>query len=151
MKDGNLLWEGEELDVDESREKGARCRLIQRLGLDFVTDLYSIARRRLDLVVENVVGTTMSATGFVTFYDLSSVASAAGARLSDTPGVLQCRIAPEPRDLMWENAHIDRRVSSTRENIATALIGLGAILWSIPLAAIQAFATADSIGKFFPF
>jgi len=132
---------------DDDSDKGSHNRLLRRVGLDFIMDMAHIARRRLDLVVENVYGTTMSATGFVTFYDLSSVASAVSARLSHTPEVLQCRIAPEPRDIVWTNAHIDKRVSSSRENIANTFVCLGAILWSIPLAAIQAFATADSIGE----
>ena len=34
-----------------------------------------------------------------------------------------------------------------REWTANVLLGLGALLWSIPVASIQALATADQIGK----
>jgi len=147
--DGSLLWEGEELAVreDDDLTKSRIRRMADKFGLDFVSDGIKISLKRLSLHFEDSVGTAMSATGFVTFYDLASVACAVGTRLSAFPETLSCKVAPEPRDIIWANAHIDRRICSSRENIANVLLFLGAILWSVPLAAIQAFATADAVAQ----
>ena len=39
--------------------------------------------------------------------------------------------------------------SKGREWTANVLLGIGAILWSVPVASIQALATADQIGEYF--
>jgi hypothetical protein len=52
------------------------------------------------------------------------------------------------RDILWQNAPIDTRVVNQRENTANVFVYLGIILWSIPLTAIQAFATAEQLGKY---
>jgi len=54
-------------------------------------------------------------------------------------------MAPEPSNIIWENAHVNLGWSKGREWTANALLGLGAILWSIPVASIQALATPDQI------
>jgi len=61
--------------------------------------------------------------------------------------VLEANIAPDPRDIKWENAHINRSWSAGREWTANVALGVGAILWSVPVAAIQAWATADSLAS----
>jgi len=147
LLDPNLLWDGEECDEDMDKDRGWCMVIIGRLGWDFLYSFLQSASSRLDLMFDSVLGTTMSSTGFVTFTDLASVTSAASAPLSYAPEVLQCAIAPEPRDIIWTNAHCDRRVCKERESIASFLVGFGALLWSVPLAFIQAMATADSLAK----
>jgi hypothetical protein len=147
LLDPNLLWEGDEGDEAVEKDRGWCMVIIGRLGWDFVKDMVYSASNRLDVVFDNVLGTTMSSTGFVTFKDLTTVTSAASAPLSYAPGVLQCAIAPEPRDIVWKNAHRDKRVCEERESVASFLVGFGALLWSVPLALIQALATADSLAK----
>ncbi len=135
------------MSEDDDPTKSRLRRILDKLGLDFLQDLLQLLRKKLNVHLEHASGTAMSSTGFVTFYDLASVASASCSRLSAVPETLTCRVAPEPRDIIWANAHIDKGITSSRENVANVLICLGAILWSIPLAAIQAFATADAISK----
>jgi len=101
-------------------------------------------------VVDSVVGATMSSTGFITFKDLSTLACAVKTPLFHKPDVLVVKMAPEPRDIIWENAHVNLGWSKGREWTANVLLGIGAILWSIPVASIQALATADQIGKILP-
>lgn len=125
-------------------------------------------------VVDSVVGVTMSSTGFITFNDLSTLSCAVKTPLFPKPDVLVVKMAPEPRDIIWENAHVNLGKlffsfsfileygmllhltfefstivgwSKGREWTANVLLGLGAILWSIPVASIQALATADQIGE----
>ena len=58
-------------------------------------------------VVESVVGVTMSSTGFVIFKDLSTLACALKTPLFHKPDKLVVTMAPEPRDIIWENAHVN--------------------------------------------
>jgi len=118
-----------------------------RSTFDFLFAGFRFLYRHLDVVVDKVVGTTMSSTGFVTFYDLASVTCAVSTPLSTNADELTVALAPEPRDLNWENAHIDLLWSSGRTWSANVLLGCGAILWSIPLTAIQAWATVDSLAQ----
>jgi len=87
----------------------------------------------------------MSTTGFVTFTDLQTVTSASTANFNHRPGVLNVEIAPEPRDIIWSNAHISLPLRQARQTTATVLCTVGALFWSIPVAAIQAFATVDTL------
>ena len=52
-------------------------------------------------------------------------------------------------DIIWKNASIPKSYNDSRIEIASAFLMVGAILWSVPLVAIQAFATADSLCKCF--
>ena len=44
--------------------------------------------------------------------------------------------------------HLRQGWSKGREWTANVLLGIGAILWSVPVASIQALATADQIGEY---
>ena len=57
----------------------------------------------------------MSSTGFVTFNDMASVVAAVKSPLSHDPDVLRVSIAPDPRDLVWENAHTNNSFCKGRE------------------------------------
>jgi hypothetical protein len=118
-----------------------------RLGLDFVVAGVRICNKQLDVALEGVLGATMSSTGFVTFNDLSSTTSAASAPLSVKTSVLQASVAPEPREIRWQNAHVSKSTTLRRQTIVNVLLFLGAILWSFPLAAIQAFAKAKYLAQ----
>jgi len=45
------------------------------------------------------------------------------------------------------NVFVDKSVGDARERTTNMLFGLGAVLWSVPLTAIQALATAKSVGN----
>jgi len=122
-------------------------RMVGRLGLDFIVSGLKYINRQFDIFVANVVGTTMSSTGFVTFLDLASVTTAASTPLTHKPNVLHVHVAPEPRDIVWKSAHFPSKLLRRRERYVNVLLGVGIILWSIPLAAIQAFATADQVAR----
>jgi hypothetical protein len=100
-----------------------------------------------DHAVEGVVGATMSSTGFVTFLDLTSVTTAASAPLTSKPQTLDVGVAPEPRDIIWQNAHISLRSQHRRENSTNVFLTVVGFLWMFPLAAIQAFAKAEYIAQ----
>jgi hypothetical protein len=128
-----------------TRRKPLLLTILDRMGLDFISGAISYVQHNIDDVVDSVVGATMSSTGFVTFNDLSTLAYAVKTPLYHKPDVLVIKMAPEPRDIMWENAHVNLGWSKGREFSANVLFGIGALFWSIPVASIQALATADQI------
>jgi Calcium-dependent channel, 7TM region, putative phosphate len=122
-------------------------RVLGRLGLDFFIFISKFARNQLDSALEGVLAETMSSTGMVTFLDLSSVACAASAALTVKANALEVSVAPEPREIIWENAHVSRKFQSHRETISNVVLFLGVLLWSFPLAFIQAVAKIDVIAQ----
>jgi hypothetical protein len=54
-------------------------------------------------------------------------------------------MAPDRRDVVWKNAHIGRAWASGREWTTETIFGLGAVLWSVPVTAIQALANLKSL------
>ena len=118
------------------RRKPLLLAIFDRLGVDFLYGGLTYIQQNIDEVVDSVVGATMSSTGFVTFKDLQTVTCAVKTPLFDKPGVLVVTMAPEPRDIIWSNAHVNLGWKK-REFTANLLLGSGAILWSIPVASIQ--------------
>jgi hypothetical protein len=119
--------------------------LFKKLGLDFFLGGLATLHRPFDVVVDTMVGRTLTSTGFVTFTDLVTVTCAVRAPLSHEAGVLSVQMAPDSRDLEWNNAHVNKAWSDGRQWTASSLLGIGAILWSIPVTAIQALANLDSL------
>jgi len=118
-----------------------------RLGLDFGGYLLKLFSRRLQSRQDEEVTNVMSSTGFVTFFDLSTVTCVAGAVLTHKPNTLKVKVAPEPRDIIWQNCSRRADVNERRESNANLLLMIGALLWSIPLATIQALASADMVAQ----
>lgn len=93
-------------------------RMAGRLGLDFIVAGLKFFNRQLDVTLEGVLGTTMSSTGFVTFLDLASTTCAASAPLTVKANVLNVSIAPEPREIKWENAQTSKQNQIRREGVS---------------------------------
>eukprot|EP00535_Pseudo-nitzschia_heimii_P001597 CAMPEP_0197185942 /NCGR_PEP_ID=MMETSP1423-20130617/12922_1 /TAXON_ID=476441 /ORGANISM="Pseudo-nitzschia heimii, Strain UNC1101" /LENGTH=866 /DNA_ID=CAMNT_0042637123 /DNA_START=119 /DNA_END=2716 /DNA_ORIENTATION=- len=128
--------------------KGMLRRMAGRLGLDFVVSGVKFANRQIDQSLDGVLlGSSMSSTGFVTFLDLTSLTIAASAPLTSKPQVLDVTVAPEPKDIIWKNAHISLKTQTHRENITNIILGMIGFLWIFPLTAIQAFAKAEYIAQ----
>ena len=71
----------------------------------------------------------MSSTGFVTFLDLTSLTTAASTPLTSKPQVLDVTVAPEPKDIIWKNAHISLKTQVRRENITNLLLWIIGFFW----------------------
>lgn len=56
-------------------------------------------------------------------------------------------MAPERRDILWENCSRRADINESREFNANVSLVLGAVLWSVPLAGIQILASADMLCK----
>lgn len=77
-------------------------------------------------------GTTMErvGTGFVTFTSHVSKSNAVKAQLFREPFAMQCKSAPEVRDVIFENVAVPARRIETRVIFTRAMLGLGALFWS---------------------
>ncbi len=67
--------------------------------------------------------------------------------LSHDPDILKLSIAPDPRDLIWENIHVNLSFSKGREFTSDIFIGLGVLLWSAVIAFIQTWANLDHLAS----
>ena len=146
-RESDLDSEKEFIHPTARKHRNIFLQMAGRLGLDFVFAGFKYMNRTLDMVVESVVGSTMSSTGFVTFLDLTSVTHAASVPLTHKPNTLKVSVAPEQRDLRWTSTFVSQRLASRRELLANIFLCLGVILWSLPLTAIQAFATAEQVAS----
>ena len=124
-------------------------RWAARLGLDFALSALRFMNLAVDATFDGdgVIGTTMSSTGFVSFLDLSSTTVAASAPLTVKSHSLKASIAPEPREILWQNAHVAQTTQLSREVHVNIVLFFGVILWSFPLTAIQVFAKAEYIAQ----
>jgi hypothetical protein len=122
-------------------------KLAGRLGFDFGAFIVKIITRRIHVLRDEEKTDVVSSTGFVTFLDLATVACVVSAPLTHKPQTLNVKVAPERRDLIWENCCKRADINTTREFNANVYFILGALLWSIPLVGIQAFTSAEMLGE----
>lgn len=143
MSKPNLIHPG-----GHDKDRGVLRRIIGKLGLDFFLAMANLVHDNLFVVVVDSVTTkTMSSTGFVTFKDLQSVASAVSTPLTHVPATLDVKAAPEPGDLVWRNAHVSAPVLAAKQNIASVAIAFGALFWSTIVSGIQLFVKADNLAS----
>lgn len=98
-------------------------------------------------MVDSVTRPSISSTGFVTFKTITPVTVSTSAPLTYKGNPIDVFIAPEKRDIVWQNIQIDRDIGAGKEFIANVLLGLGVLLWSIPLTLIQAWAKVENVAK----
>jgi len=121
--------------------------MLWRGGVDFLAAGLDQVRNSTDVVVDSITCPSMSSTGFVTFKTLTPVTVATSVPLTHNHDSIDVCIAPEPRDLKWKNASIDKDIGATREFVANIFLSLGLLLWSIPLTLIQAWAKVDNVAR----
>jgi hypothetical protein len=114
-----------------------------QIFIDFLFGGFALVNRNIDAVVDTIAGSKMSSTGFVTFKSLVSVTMAVKLPLSNDPDVIKTAVAPDPRDIIWENAHVNESYSRGRAITANLCTGLGALLWSTIVAGIQTISNID--------
>ena len=118
-----------------------------RFGLDFGAYAMKLAHRIIYRNMDDEQYNVMSSTGFVTFLDLGSVTCVASAPLTHKPNTLEVTVAPEARDIMWQNCYYTSNLRKRREANANIFLALGALLWSIPLAFIQGVSSAENVSQ----
>ena len=119
-----------------------------RFGLDFGAYATKLCHRFINRsLLDDEKLNEMSKTGFVTFLDLSAVTCVASAPLTHKPNTLEVVVAPEARDVLWQNSHYTSDLRKRRESNANNFLVVGALLWSIPLAFIQGVSSAENVAQ----
>lgn len=113
------------------------------LGKDFTYDLFKFLRKQIDDFGSE---SFKSSTGFVTFNSLVTTTIAVDSSCTHHEGLIINR-APEPRDIIWRNIAVDHAYSEKKKSSAVVIVAFGALLWAIPIAFIQAIATADTLSE----
>lgn len=88
--------------------------------------------------------------GFVTFRTLRAAHEATRMLLDGEPFCFKCRLAPEVRDVCWQNLGMKHGTQKIRELFGTLMV-VGLILVStIPITAIAAVTTLPNLVKYLP-
>ena len=129
------------------RKSGGCLEFLSQIFIDFLFGGLALLKRNINSVVDTISGSRMSSTGFVTFKTLASATTAASLPLSHDPDVLITACAPDPRDIIWKNAHVNYSYSKGREITGNVCTGLGILLWSTVVASIQTWANFESLSR----
>ncbi|CAG8646359.1 22709_t:CDS:2, partial [Gigaspora margarita] len=86
-------------------------------------------------------------TGFVTFRDHISAQICAQSIISSIPHTCTTRMAPEPRDLLWENLIMRFRESMLRYVIVNACVWALTIFWLFPIVAFLTLTSISSLSS----
>ncbi|KAL5504873.1 hypothetical protein ACEPAH_7536 [Sanghuangporus vaninii] len=91
-----------------------------------------------------------SHTAFVTFEKMSSAQIA--SQVAQAPQPLQCTtvLAPEPRDIVWDNMGHTRNVRRARELIVLGIMLLIFFFWIFPITALASLLSYEEIKKTMP-
>lgn len=107
------------------------------------------ATRALELLTFGAYYKT-STTAFVTFNSRVPVSSAQQMLLSHEHSAMEVSLAPNPKDILWENVSIPQRQINMRKSIADSTLIVGALFWSLVVTFITAVSNLESIAQEFP-
>ncbi|CAG8516878.1 8128_t:CDS:2 [Ambispora gerdemannii] len=88
-----------------------------------------------------------TSTGFVTFVNHTSANMAAQCIMSTKPHTLTTKMAPEPRDILWENISMRFREKMIRTWIVNASVWALTIFWLFPIFAFLTLTSIDSLSQ----
>ncbi len=84
-------------------------------------------------------------TGFVEFTTLTAKQSALQCNLTGTNGYMVTAPAPDPRDMLWENAAVEKKYIQIKKLQCDALLFTGTLFWSIIVSSVTAISDLDII------
>lgn len=94
---------------------------------------------------------TDTGSGFVTFKSQKSAHMASQLNIHSTPFSLKTRLAPEPRDICWENINISEKEQMVRKIAVSILMLFVLFFWGVPLSFITPLLSLTQLVKVFPF
>ena len=116
----NLL---SETGILAGREALGGVRVLASGAIEFTAGLARAAQML-------TLGGGKSSTGFVTFKQVVPAVMSRGLVLSPRPFCLECRLAPDVRDIVWQNLPKSSTQAQMRSGVASVLVGLLAIFWT---------------------
>ncbi|KAI8330473.1 hypothetical protein BC941DRAFT_440604 [Chlamydoabsidia padenii] len=91
-----------------------------------------------------------TSVGFVTFEDAMSASIASQVLIDSTPFRLKAQMAPEPRDVLWENIAMHGRERWIRKVLMFGVLLLLVFFWVIPISYFSALTNENSLRYYFP-
>ncbi|OLY83383.1 Calcium permeable stress-gated cation channel 1 [Smittium mucronatum] len=91
-----------------------------------------------------------SNVGFVTFTDAKSAMIAAQLNLYSEPRKFIASLAPEPRDICWNNLTISSKSRNIRNFIVRLITLLMFVFWLVPITALSALLSPEFLDGYFP-
>ncbi|CAG8522677.1 3828_t:CDS:10 [Paraglomus occultum] len=91
-----------------------------------------------------------TSVGFVTFANMSSAQIAAQALIYPKPFYCHSVLAPEPRDIYWDNLNFRAREIVVRQVLIQIVVILIIFFWAVPLTTLAALLDLNTLEKYFP-
>ncbi|KAF7732528.1 hypothetical protein EC973_003275 [Apophysomyces ossiformis] len=91
-----------------------------------------------------------TSVGFITFEEPTSAYIAAQVLIDTTPFRLRAELAPEPRDVIWENIAMHQRERVLRKGIVFVIFIVLVFFWGIPISYFSALTSPKSLQNYFP-
>ncbi|KAI8996935.1 hypothetical protein BDB01DRAFT_830572 [Pilobolus umbonatus] len=91
-----------------------------------------------------------TSVGFVTFEETISAYIASQVLIDSTPFRLRARLAPEPRDVLWENIAMHGRERMIRKILILFILLFLVFSWGIPCIYLSALTSEKSLRAYFP-
>ncbi|PKK74247.1 DUF221-domain-containing protein, partial [Rhizophagus irregularis] len=115
----------------------------------FLKKFNYLDRRIAELRSKSIQGPPYKATstGFVTFKDHISAQLCAQSIMSSEPHTCTTQMAPEPRDILWDNLTKDFKEKLVRYLVVNACVWALIIFWLFPIVAFLTLTTIDSLSS----
>eukprot|EP00934_Nitzschia_sp_Nitz4_P002789 Nitzschia sp. Nitz4//scaffold387_size12074//3359//7349//NITZ4_009001-RA/size12074-augustus-gene-0.7-mRNA-1//1//CDS//3329549970//2779//frame0 len=137
-------------------------REVSRLNKEIEDEFIRLAqakRRRVPRAKENIIsrvlgfkyifpretGHVHSSTAFIEFNSLTAKQQAIQCNLTGINALLRIQPVPEPRDILWGNAHVARALIDRRKIYANVAMFGCLIAWSIAVASIRALQNSSGL------
>eukprot|EP00586_Coscinodiscus_wailesii_P015502 CAMPEP_0172493356 /NCGR_PEP_ID=MMETSP1066-20121228/24773_1 /TAXON_ID=671091 /ORGANISM="Coscinodiscus wailesii, Strain CCMP2513" /LENGTH=605 /DNA_ID=CAMNT_0013263493 /DNA_START=167 /DNA_END=1984 /DNA_ORIENTATION=- len=89
-------------------------------------------------------------TGFVEFKSLTAKQSAIQCNIAGTTAYMETISAPDPRDIVWENATVERYTIRWKKIQADVLLFTGTLFWGGLVTLVTSISNLDSLSKIIP-
>ncbi|RCI03720.1 hypothetical protein CU098_004658, partial [Rhizopus stolonifer] len=116
-------------------------------------DLYTKKFEQVDGLVQKArqVGKfAPTSVGFITFEETMSAYVASQVLIDSTPFRLKAQLAPEPRDVLWENIAMHGRERWIRKAVVMFILFFLVFSWTIPCNYLSALTSTKSLKAYFP-
>ncbi|CDS12241.1 hypothetical protein LRAMOSA04436 [Lichtheimia ramosa] len=91
-----------------------------------------------------------TSVGFVTFEHSVSACIASQVLIDSTPFRLQAELAPEPRNVLWENIAMHGRERMIRKAVIFVILIFLVFFWILPISYFSALTSERSLQNYFP-
>jgi hypothetical protein len=136
--------------VDEEHKRILQEKLtIERPVTTKKFDVFSLSAGAIALVT-GVASDLNCDTGFVQFKSITAKQSAVQCNISGTANFLVTSPAPDPRDVIWRNAIVERGAIFLKQKQIYGLLLAGLLFWAPLITGINTISNLNTLGKYLP-